>query len=58
MLRAITRSKGRQFSHIIDPGMLTKLSKTLNAGCPDVCFRAVPNGRPQAVERVSLDVAK
>ena len=58
MLRAITRSKGRQFPHIIDPGILAKLSKTLNAGCPSFRLRAVPNGHPHAECRVSLDLAK
>jgi hypothetical protein len=30
----------------------------LNGGPPDLSLRAVPNGHPQAVERVSLEVAK
>ena len=42
MLNAMVRCKGRQFSHIIDQGMLTRLSKILNAGGPDFSFRAVP----------------
>ena len=58
MLCAMTRSNGKQFPHIIDPGMLTKLSTTLNAGCPDLSLRAVPNGHPHAECRVSPDLAK
>ena len=31
---------------------------TLNAGRPDLSLRAVPNGHPQAEDRVSHEVAK
>ena len=40
------------------PGISTRLSMILNAGPPDFNLHAVPNDHPQAVERVSLEVAK
>ena len=58
MLRAMTLSKGRQVSHIIAPGMLTKLSKIRNAGLPSLSFRAVPNDHPHAALRESPYLAK
>ena len=58
MLSAITRSKGRQLSHIIDPGMLTRSSRILNAGLPFFSLRAVRNDHPQAELRESLDRGK
>ena len=58
MLRAMVRSSGRQFSHIIPPGMLTRLSMTLNGGFPSLSLRAVPKGQPQAELLESRVVAK
>ena len=58
MLSAIVRSSGKQFSHIIDPGILTRLLMILNGGFPSLSFRAVPKGHPQAELRESRVVAK
>ena len=58
MLRAMVLSKGRQVSHIIVPGMLTRLSRILNGGLPSLSFRAVPKGHPQAALRESPYRAK
>ena len=58
MLSATVRSKGRHVSHIIVPGMLTRLSRIRNAGLPSLSFRAVPNGQPHAALRESPYLAK